>query len=266
MNIAELYRGPLEDFVARRTTLVRELRSTDPEAATAAAKLRKPPVGVWGIDQLALGHPEVITELLAAGADVRDAQQNVAAGTANREDLLAASGRLRDAVEAAAAAATGVLGRAGHAASEQTGRRMRATLQAAATAGAAERRELWAGTLDRDLDAAGFGGVGEPEDDVPELAAILKPMRRRSPSAPRGPSSGGNSTGLEVLARREAERDAANLESVAQRARTAADTKRRQADRLAEEARVAADEASAAENAASAAEEAATAARTTLSG
>ena len=266
MDTAELYRGPLEDFVARRTALVRELRSTDPAAATAAAKLRKPPVGVWAIDQLARGHPELITELLAAGADVRDAQQNVAAGTGSREDLLAASGRLRDAVEAAAAAASGVLAYAGHATSEETGRRMRATLQAATTAGAAERRALWTGTVGRDLDAAGFGAVGEPETDVPELAAILKPMRRSSPSARRAPPSERNAAGLEMLARREAEREAANLESVAQRARTTADAKRHQAGRLAEEARVASAEASAADDAANVAEEAARAARTSLSG
>lgn len=266
MDTAELYRGPLEDFVARRSALVRELRSTDPRAATAAGKIRRPPVGVWAIDQLALAHSDLVTELLAAGADVRDAQQNVAAGTGSREDLLAASSRLRDAVEAAAAAATDVLGRAGHGASEETGRRMRATLQAAATAGAAERQALWTGTVDRDLDAAGFGAVGEPEDDVPELAAILRSMRRRFPSARPGPVSGRNAARLEVLARREVEREAVNVELVAQRARTTADAKRHQADRLAEDARVAAEEASAAEDAATVAEETARAARTSLSG
>ena len=266
MDTAELYRGPLEDFVARRTALVRELRSTDPAAAAAAARLRKPPVGVWAIDQLAPGHPGLVTELLAAGADVRDAQLSVAAGTGSREDLLAASSRLRDAVKAAAAAATGVLGRAGHATSEETGRRIRATLQAAATAGAAERRALWTGTVDRDLDAAGFGAMGQPEDDVPDLAAILKPLRRRSPSAHREPSSQRTSAAVEVLSRREAEREAAHLESAAQRARTAADSKRHQAERMAEEARVVAEEASAAEDAANAAEAAARAARAARSG
>ncbi|MGA8417032.1 MAG: hypothetical protein WB808_10480, partial [Candidatus Dormiibacterota bacterium] len=191
-----------------------------------------------------------------AGPQLRD---RVRQGTA-------ASSRLRDAVEAAAAAATGVLGRAGHATSEETGRRIRATLQAAATAGAAERRALWTGTVDRDLDAAGFGAMGQPEDDVPDLAAILKPLRRRSPSAHREPSSQRTSAAVEVLSRREAEREAAHLESAAQRARTAADSKRHQAERMAEEARVVAEEASAAEDAANAAEAAARAARAARSG
>jgi hypothetical protein len=244
----------LDEFVARRTALVRELRSTDPDAAAAVAKLRKPPVSVWAIDQLAVDNPGVVIELLAAGADVRDAHLNVAAGNESREDLLAASNGLRDRVDAAARAAADVLEGAGHAASEETGRRIRATLQTAATGGAADRRALWTGTMDRDLDAAGFGGLGEPEDDVAELAALLAPIRRRSAPKPRPPARTTASATQKRLARRDAEREAANLDAVAEHARARADSKRRQADRLAAEARFAADEASAAEEAATAAE------------
>jgi hypothetical protein len=255
VDTAELYRGPLEDFVARRSALVRELRATDPDTALAIGKLRKPSVGVWAIDQLAADHPALITELLASGADARDAHQNAAAGTESREHLLAATGRLRDRVEAAARAATDVLVSAGHAASEETGRRIRVTLQAAATGGAAERRALWTGTLDRDLDVAGFGAIDDPGNDDPELAAILEPMRRRTSSDPRGPTQ--DRPNLEIVAHRHAERDAARQDEVASRARVVADEKRRQADRLATEARVAAEEASDAEQAADAAEKAA---------
>lgn len=264
MDTARLYHGPLEDFVARRSALVRELRATDPEAALAIGKLRKPSVGVWAIDRLAVDHPALITALLAAGADARDAHQNAAAGTDSREDLLAATGRLRDRVEAAARAATGVLASAGHAASDGTRRRMRGTLQAAATGGAPERRALWTGTLDRDLDAAGFGAIDDPGNDDPELAAILEPMRRRTPSDPRGPTLDRPAARLEVVAHRHAERDAARLDEVAARARVVADEKRRQADRLATDAGVAAEKASDAEQAADAASEAARAAHLAL--
>src|SRR4029077_868926 len=125
-------------------------------AAAVIASIRKPPVGVWAIDQLAAASPAIVIELLAAGADARDAQQNVATGSERREDLLAASGRLRDGVEAAARAAAEALEGAGHPASDETGRRIRATLQAAATGGAAQRMALWKGTLDRELDVTGF--------------------------------------------------------------------------------------------------------------
>ena len=264
MDAADLYHGPLDDFVARRSALVRELRATDPDTALAIGKLRKPSLGVWAIDQLAVDHPALITELLAAGADARDAQRNTAAGTETREDLLIATGRLRDRVEAAARAARDVLVSAGHAASEETGRRIRATLQAAATGGSAERHALWTGTLDRDLDVAGFGAIDDPGNDDPELAAILEPMRRRTSPDPHGPTQDRASASLETIARRQAERDVANQDGVAARARVVADEKRRQADRLAAEARVAAEEASNAEQAADAAEEAARAAHLAL--
>jgi hypothetical protein len=261
--MAGLYHGPLEDFVARRTQLVQELRSTDPDAAAVIAKLRKPPVGVWAIDQLAAASPGVVIELLAAGADAQDAHRYVATGSERREDLLVASGRLRDGVDSAARAAAEVLEGAGHAASDETDRRMRATLQAAATGGVAQRVALWKGTLERDLDVTGFGTADEPDDDPAELAEVLAPMRRSSSPA-ESPKQGQAAASSDLIARRQAERDAAGLCAVAKRARGAADAKRGQADRLAEEARSAAEEASAAEHAADAAEHAASTAESAL--
>lgn len=264
VDAAGLYRGPLEDFVARRTALVRELRRTDGEAADAVGKIRKPSAGVWAIDQVAADDPALIAELLAAGADARQVQGNVAAGTANREDLRIATGRLRDAVDAAALAALGVLTSAGHTASEDTTRRIRTTLQAAATSGAADRKALWRGTLDRDLDVAGFGAVGEPEDDASELAALLAPLRRPSSPPTQRPAPEPATAGAKSLERRQAVRDEAKMRAAAERARNAADAKRRQAERLADEARTAADEATIAERDAVSAEEAARAARAAL--
>jgi hypothetical protein len=264
VDTSSLYQGPLEDFIARRTSLVRELRPTDPDAAAAIAKLRKPPVGVWAINQLAVASPGVITELLAAGADARYAHQNVATGSERREDLLVASGRLRDLVDSAARAAAAVLEGAGHAASDETDRRIRATLQAAATGDAARRGALWKGTLDRDLDATGFGAAEEFEDDLAELAEILAPMRRSSSPQAESASQGRSAANPDLVARRQAERDAAGLRATAKRARGAADAKRRQADRLAEEALGAAVAASAAEGAADVAEEAASRAEAAL--
>jgi len=71
VDTAGLYHGPLEDFVARRAALVRELRSADPDAAAAAGKLRKPTVAVWAIDQLAVVDPTLIAELEVNRIDPR---------------------------------------------------------------------------------------------------------------------------------------------------------------------------------------------------
>ncbi len=266
MDIAALYRGPLEDFVARRTALVRELRGSDPEAAAAAGKLRKPPVGVWAIDQLGAESPLLIAELLAAGADARDAQWSAAAGSVSREEFAGAGGRLRDAVEAAARAAIALLSTDGHGASEETARRIRTTLQAAATGGAADRQALWAGTLSGDLDVAGFGAIPEPEPDPDELAAVVAPMRHKTPAQPQSPPESRAPRTVDLVARRAAERSAANQDAAAERARDAAVAARHEADRLAQEAQAAAEKASLAEQDADAAEEAARVARAALEG
>jgi hypothetical protein len=265
VDTASLYHGPLEDFVARRTALVRELRPTDPDGAAALGKLRKPPASAWAIDQLAAGNPAMIAELLAAGADARDAQWSVAAGSVSREDLQVASGRLRDAVEAAARAAIALLERDGHGTSDETSRRIRTTLQAAATGSAADRQTLWSGTLSGDLDVAGFGAIQEPDADAAEIAAVVAPLRR--PSSPRpssSPPAGRASETVDLVAKRAAERSAANLVAAAERAREAAVVARREAERLTEDARVATERASVAEGVADVAEASARAARAAI--
>jgi hypothetical protein len=259
-----LYRGPFEEFVARRTALARELRRTDPEAAAAVSKLRKPPAGVWAIDQLGAENASLVAELLAAGADARDAQSNVAAGSATREDLLEAGGRLRDAVEAATRAAMALLDHEGHGSGPETGRRIRTTLQGAATGSAAARQALWAGTLSADLDVAAFGAIPESEPDSAELAAVVAPRRRESSSAPRLEAEGRAPKIVDLVAQRAAERSAAHQIAAAKRAREGAVAARNEADRLAEEGRRAAEKASILERNADAAEEASREARAAL--
>jgi hypothetical protein len=264
VDTADLYQGPLGDFVARRTALVHELRRADPEAAEAIGKLRKPAVSVWAIDQLAVGNASVLSALLAAGADARDAQRSVAAGTESRDGFALATGRLRDAVEAAARAAMDTLIQAGHPPGGETDRKIRTTLQAAATGGAADRHALWTGTLDHDLDVAGFGDASESEEDVLELAAVLAPLRRQTASASPGRAEAQRPSSRELVAQRAAERDVTKKDEAAEAARAFAVAARHQADRLAEEAGVAAEKAVVAEQAADDAEAAAHAAHAKL--
>jgi hypothetical protein len=219
---------------------------------------------VWAIDQLTAENAALVADLLAAGADARDAQWSVAAGSVSREGLVVASGRLRDAVEAATQAAIAVLEHGGHGTDDETARRIRTTLQAAATGGAVDRQALWAGTLSGDLDVSGFGAIHESEGDPAELAAVVAPLRRMPSTEPRSRDEDRASTTVDLVSRRAAKRSAANLLAAAERAREAAVAARREADRLTEEARVAAERASVAETVADAAEAAARAARAAL--
>jgi hypothetical protein len=125
---------------------------------------------------------------------------------------------------------------------------------------------LWAGTLSGDLDVAGFGAIPEPEPDPDELAAVVAPMRHKTPAQPQSPPEGRASRTVDLVARRAAERSAANQDAAAERARDAAVAARHEADRLAQEAQAAAEKASLAEQDADAAEEAARVARAALEG
>jgi hypothetical protein len=265
MDLTDLYRGPLEEFVARRTRLVRETRSADPSAAEAIGKVRKPPVSVWAIDQLATDRQQLLNELLAAGADASEAQRGVSAQSETRESLLLASNRVRDAVEAAARGADDVLEKAGHARGDETGRRIRATLQAAATGSAADRLALWRGTLDHEVASSGFGALDGPDEDAAELAAVLAPLRRSSSHTRTQPRPRQTRPDDERLQREAAELAAKKASAAAERARDLATSKRNHADRLAEEARTAAQEATAAEESAEKAEDAARVAHLALS-
>jgi hypothetical protein len=264
VDVADLYHGPLDEFVARRTALARDTRSRDPSAAAAIGKMRKPPVPVWAIDQLAADRPELVVELLAAAADARDVQRAVAGQTDTREDLSRASARLRDTVETAARAAEHVLEQAGIAGSEGMGRRIRTTLQSAATGSGAERLALWRGSLDHEVAPSGFGTAGSPEIDCAELAAVIAPLRHVGPKDRSRPATARTRPDSDAVARAAAERAATKQDEAAGRARHLATAKRRHADSLAEELRRAEDEAAAAEQAADAAEKTATAAHAAL--
>lgn len=254
---AELYRGPLESFVERRTAMAKALRPSDAAASAAFAKLRKPPVSAWAIDQVAAEERSLVEELLAAGADVRDAQQAAAGGSGTGDGLQLASARLRLAIDGVAAAAALVLERSGHAAGDATERRIRTTLRAAATGDADGQVALWRGTLDRDVDAAGFGDAADPAADPAALTTALAQLRRPPPRSSDTRPSATRATPRDLADDRAAQRRRADLQEAARRARSLAGAKREHADRLAEAARLAEEEATKAEGAARAAEDAA---------
>jgi hypothetical protein len=251
---AELYRGPLEEFVGARGELARRLRAGgDREAAAAVAGLRKPSLGAWAVDQLAARAPDLVRDLLAAASDAREAQRQGAP-----EALREASARVRGLLDEAGRRARGILEQAGHPATDATVRRARTTAQAAAAGAPAEREALLLGTLDRDLDPPGFGPVGEPEPDTGAVAEAIRDRRRAAPAAaaqrrpgPDPDARAGRVAELEQAVRR-AEGELAGRRRDAERSATAAARQRARAERLAAEARVAGEEAAEAERTAAA--------------
>jgi hypothetical protein len=183
--LAALYQLPLEQFVPTRDQLARRLRADgDRDTARQVAALRRPPVSAWAANQLANAAPNAVAELLDAGADLRQAQQDALAGQAGAaRRLRTATAHLRAAITRLSTRAETLLRRGGHAASDATLARLAATLQAAATGDEATRAALAQGRLPGDLDPAGFGLDLGSAPAEPAAPAEVAPA---APAAPAG--------------------------------------------------------------------------------
>ncbi|HEX5260345.1 MAG TPA: hypothetical protein VFW18_02630, partial [Gaiellales bacterium] len=159
-----LYGVGLDEFVAARTAAARELREQGRrDEAAAVQALRKPSVAAWIVNRLARDEEELVAELLAAGARIREVQL----GAGSPAELRSAS----EAEQAALDALMRVAARVAAAARSGGGslERVRETLRAAAVD--PDLAELVRrGVLVREQQAVGF----------PLGAAVPAASRRRS--------------------------------------------------------------------------------------
>jgi hypothetical protein len=157
MDVESLYGAPLERFVAERDELVRTLRKQgEREEAAKVAKLRKPSVAAWAVNQLVRTQSQSVAELFDAGDALRDAHRTATAGRGDGGTLRAASQRERSAVDALLEAARGLLTSQGHELSPTIIDRVAETLRAAALD--PDSRELvGGGRLERELRHVGLG-------------------------------------------------------------------------------------------------------------
>jgi hypothetical protein len=146
-----LYQGPLEEFTAARNELGKELGSDWVKG------LQKPSRAAWLVNQLAVRKADEVAELLELGKDLRAAQEEMLAGSADREKLRDVAQREQRTVSSLTRAAEAI-GRE-HGVGAQILTRVGETLQAAAgdpeVAEAIER-----GRLTREQRAASIGMVG----------------------------------------------------------------------------------------------------------
>jgi hypothetical protein len=165
--LSVLYQAAPKAFVAERKRLSAELKAAgDSEAALRLAKLARPPVSAWVVNQLFWRERESFDALLAAAKRMRHGDQ-------------AATKTHREAMAELRALATTVLDEAGHAAQESTLRRITATLSALAAAGGFEPDPP--GALTSDRDPPGFEAVADSPiagDDAGTHAADVDERRR----------------------------------------------------------------------------------------
>src|SRR5882724_9686262 len=110
--VVTLYQAPLDEFVAARKRLGAELKASGDKAGAARlAKLGRPTIAAWAVNQLWWQARESFDELLAAGQRLRAGDR-------------AATAPHREAIAKLRARAATLLGATGHAATEATLRRL----------------------------------------------------------------------------------------------------------------------------------------------
>lgn len=157
-RLDRLFRAPLEEFTPARDELARSLRSDGKtEAADWVKGLRKPTRAAWIVNQVAARNTKAISQLLRASAELREAQDEMLAGSTNHRRLRESAQRERKAIDSLTGTAEQIGGQIG--VGQQILGRVAETLQAAASdpevAEAIER-----GRLTREQRAASIGLIG----------------------------------------------------------------------------------------------------------
>ena len=190
----KLYGLPLEEFVAQRDALAKQLRADGRRADADEVKaLRKPPAVVWAVNQL------MRTQRKAARALVQAADR--AAKHPGDRDALRAH---HDALDELARAGEGLLSGKGHGLSEDALLRVRGALHAASL-DREHRDGFVAGRLSEEPPPAGFGAITAmppPKTRKSEPKPQPKPSRSRNRSPSRRPRRSNASSARRRLWRR----------------------------------------------------------------
>ena len=168
-EVAELYGLPLDEFTARRNALARDLRKAgDTERAAEVAKLKRPTVAAWTVNQLARSSRKDMDLLLDAGHRLRTSQVE-AVESGDSTPFAKARRDHEGAIRKLVGDASG---------SEQTLASVERTLRYASIDDE-HRPALASGTLTTEVEAPGFGAFSgmalpPPSKPKPDTAAEQK--------------------------------------------------------------------------------------------
>ena len=218
------------EFTAARNDLARRLKQTgQPEAAARVQALRKPTIAVWAVNQIGRGFGDDVAALVAAGDELRAAQEAALTGDA-RNRLRDATAAERVAVRTLTHRAHEILSAAGQRPNAALLDRIATTLRTAAL-DPRGREALAAGRLTEELESTGFQA----------FEGITIPRTRRAPKPPAQTTKAGAAEERRRRERlrklrervRKLEAQAAEAEREAEQAEAGADRARRKAERAA---------------------------------
>jgi hypothetical protein len=248
-NSSDLYGLALDRFVPERAALVKSLRAEGRrEEAAAVAKLAKPSLAAWAVNQLVRTQRRAVAALFEAGDALQQAQADVVSGQGSAQEMRSAAERERAAVAELATAARGLLSSEGQSLSPATLERVSDTLHAAALEADA-RAAVRDGCLSRELRHVGLGGLGTPPaGQTPARTRATGPAGRSGKAPRKATASAEQRTEREAARRAEAEqaRDRARRLAAARQAQREAQAAGERAVRELERARTRRDELAAA--------------------
>jgi hypothetical protein len=173
-EVAQLYGLPPNEFVPHRNALARDLRKAgDRERAAEVAKLKRPTVGAWAVNQLARRNRKDLDLLLDAGHRLRTGQV-YALESGDLSQFETARGDHERAVRKLVSGAREVLAEERGAASDQALSSIERTLRYASIDDE-HRPALASGTLTTEVEAPGFGAFAGMA--LPPQAPVSEPKR-----------------------------------------------------------------------------------------
>ncbi len=183
MNPSDLYGLPFERFTGERNALAKELRgSGEREEAARVAKLRKPSVAAWAVNQLVRTQRREIDAMFKAGDALVRVQADLLAGGGDPGSLRQAVEAERAAVDALVDRARGLLSAGGVELSAARLEEVRETLHAA-TLDEDARAQVSAGCLERELRQVGLGSLGAGSAAPSRSAGKVDPKKRAAEAA-----------------------------------------------------------------------------------
>ncbi len=203
--VAALYQAPHESFVAERKRLAAELKAGgDKEAAAAFARLARPTLSAWAVNQLWWHARDAFDELFQTAERLRQGE-------------LTASSAHRKAVSKLTASAQQLLSASGHGTGDATLRRVTMTLTGLAASGSFAPEPPGALTKDRDPPGFEAFGIGSLESKA-SPAALAK-------SAPQAAVRQGNAADKHAADKHAADKHAADKHAAAEAKRRAAEAR-----------------------------------------
>ena len=211
--VATLYQAPQSAFVAERKRLAAELKAGGDKAGAAGlAKLGRPTLSAWAVNQLWWKARAPFEALLATGARLREG--DLGAMSAHRQATAKLRGRAAELLE-----------EGGHAANEATLRRVTTTLAALAASGGFDPEPAGALSADRDppgFESAAFASALPARVPEQKAAAPSKPEVESKPArakAPERATAAAKHELAEAKRREKAEAERARIEAEAERRR-----------------------------------------------